>query len=181
MLPRNRRRCHGQPLNCGLICYEQDDWERKPTMTNTRFRGYRLGEFEIDLDTFELFRNGDRIDLQEKPLRVLAMLLERPGELVSRAALQQRLWPEDVVDYDNNLNAAVRKIRDALSDEAKAPRYIETLPRRGYRLIASATPLLQPGDAPPPPRQLRENPWLVFSAGGLSVVALLVLYCTTLV
>ncbi len=150
-------------------------------MTNTRFRGYRLGEFEIDLDTFELFRNGDRIDLQEKPLRVLAMLLERPGELVSRAALQQRLWPEDVVDYDNNLNAAVRKIRDALSDEAKAPRYIETLPRRGYRLIASATPLLQPGDAPPPPRQLRENPWLVFSAGGLSVVALLVLYCTTLV
>ena len=149
-------------------------------MTSARRKGYRLGEFEIDLDTFELFRNGDRIELQEKPLRVLAMLLERPGELVSRGALQERLWPEDVVDYDNNLNAAVRKIRDALRDEAKAPRYIETLPRRGYRLIATATPLSQAGGAPRPTRKLRAHPWLVFSAGGLAVVLLQALYCVSL-
>lgn len=149
-------------------------------MARRRRKGYRLGKFEADLDTLELWKDGDRVELQEKPFRVLAMLLESPGELVSRVALQRRLWPKDVVDYDNNLNAAVRKVREALNDKANSPRYIETLSRRGYRLIASPTPLGRPDGALLRLR-FQEHPWLVFSAGGLSIVLLLVLYCTTLV
>jgi DNA-binding winged helix-turn-helix (wHTH) protein len=145
------------------------------------YRAYRFGDFEVDLDTFELWKDGERIELQEKPFLVLAMLLERERGLVSRGSLQQRLWPEDVVDYDNNLNAAVRKLRRALGDEAKTPRYIETLPKRGYRFIASATPLRKAGGRAPVRLHLREHPWLLFSAGGLSVILLLILYCTALV
>ena len=97
----------------------------------------RLGEFRVDLETWEISRNGHRERLREKPFRVLEALAERPGELITRSELQQRLWPDGtVVDFDNNLNTAVASLRTTLGDTAKAPWLIETLPRLGYRLIA---------------------------------------------
>jgi Tol biopolymer transport system component/DNA-binding winged helix-turn-helix (wHTH) protein len=96
----------------------------------------RFGIFEADLRAGELRRNGIKIRLQEQPFQVLAILLERPGELVTREELRSRLWPADTfVDFDHGLNAAVKRLRDALSDSAENPRFIETLARRGYRLL----------------------------------------------
>jgi TolB-like protein/DNA-binding winged helix-turn-helix (wHTH) protein len=97
----------------------------------------RFGTFEVDLRTGELRKGGARINLPDQPFRVLATLLERPGELVTREELRQRLWSaETFVDFEHGLNAAVRRLRDALGDSADVPRFIETLPRRGYRFIA---------------------------------------------
>jgi TolB-like protein/DNA-binding winged helix-turn-helix (wHTH) protein/Tfp pilus assembly protein PilF len=103
----------------------------------TSRRVARFGPFEADLSTGELRRDGRAIPLQEKPFHLLAKLLERPGELVTREELQSRLWGDETfVDFDNNLNAAVKKLRDALGDSANRPAYVETLPRRGYRFVA---------------------------------------------
>src|SRR5437016_10823832 len=92
----------------------------------------RFGEFEVDLRSGELRRNGARIKLQEQPFQILALLLERPGEVVTREELRKRLWPGGIfVDFENGLNIAVKKLRGALGDEADTPSYIETLPKRG--------------------------------------------------
>src|ERR1700722_11954135 len=97
----------------------------------------RFGVFELDLRTGELRKRGLRIRLQEQPVQVLAMLLEKPRELVTREELRQRLWAADTfVDFDHGLNKAINKIRDALGDSAASPRFIETVTRRGYRFIA---------------------------------------------
>jgi TolB-like protein/DNA-binding winged helix-turn-helix (wHTH) protein/thioredoxin-like negative regulator of GroEL len=97
----------------------------------------RFGLFEFDLQTVELHRAGRRVRLQEKPLRLLEILLSRPGELVSRAEIQERLWSADTtVDFEDGLNTIVRKLREALGDSVERPRYIETVPKRGYRFIA---------------------------------------------
>jgi DNA-binding winged helix-turn-helix (wHTH) protein/Tol biopolymer transport system component len=97
----------------------------------------RFADFEIDLRSGQLRSNGHRIILQEKPLQILVALLERPGEMVSREELIKRLWPADTfVDFNLGLNKAVNRLREALEDSAEHPRLIETLPRRGYRLIA---------------------------------------------
>ena len=97
----------------------------------------RFGIFELDLVAGELRKSGVRIRLQEQPLQVLAMLLERPGDVVTRDELRQKLWPADTfVDFDHSLNTAVNKIREALGDSASSPRFVETLARRGYRFIA---------------------------------------------
>src|SRR5215207_2545558 len=102
----------------------------------------RFGAFQLDLQTGELQKGGARINLPDQPFRVLATLLERPGELVTREVLRQRLWSaETFVDFEHGLNAAVRRLRDALGDSADVPRFIETLPRRGYRFIV---PVIQP-------------------------------------
>ena len=102
-----------------------------------RTRRTRFGAFEVDLRSGELYKYGIRLGLQDQPFRVLALLLEKPGEVVSRQELREKLWPADTfVDFDTGLNSAVRKLRDALSDSAEEPRYIETLHRRGYRFIA---------------------------------------------
>ena len=96
----------------------------------------RFGAYEADLRTGELRKHGLRIKLQDQPFQILAMLLERPGELVTREQIQQKLWPSDTfVDFDHSLNTAIRRLRDALSDSADNPRFIETLPRRGYRFL----------------------------------------------
>jgi DNA-binding winged helix-turn-helix (wHTH) protein len=96
----------------------------------------RFGAFEADLSTGELWKSGSRLRLQEQPFQVLAMLLARPGELVTREELRQKLWPADTfVDFDHSLNTAINKLRDALGDSASDPRYIETLARRGYRFV----------------------------------------------
>ena len=100
-------------------------------------RTLRFGIFELDLAAAELRKNGVRIRLQEQPFQVLTLLLERPGEVVSREDLRQRLWPADTfVDFDHSLNTAVNKLREALGDSASSPRYVETLARRGYRFVA---------------------------------------------
>ncbi len=96
-----------------------------------------FGAFKVDLRAGELLKNGRRIRLQEQPFQILAMLLEHPGEVVTREELRLRLWPADTfVDFDHGLNNAINRLREALSDSADSPRYIETLSRRGYRFIA---------------------------------------------
>lgn len=97
----------------------------------------RFGSFEADLHTREIRKHGLKLKVQEQPFQVLAMLLARPGELVTREEIRSRLWPQDTfIDFDHGLNAAVRRLRDALNDDAENPRFVETLPRRGYRFIA---------------------------------------------
>ena len=101
----------------------------------------RFAEFEADLRAGELWRNGERVRLQDLPFRLLAALIERPGELVTRAELGQRLWGGSTfVEFDAGLNTAVAKLREALDDSADTPRLVETIPKRGYRLLATVTP-----------------------------------------
>ena len=97
----------------------------------------RFGVFELDLTAGELRKNGVKLRLQGQPFQVLALLLERAGEVVTREELQKTLWPSDTfVDFDHSLNTAINKVREALGDSATSPRYVETLARRGYRFIA---------------------------------------------
>ena len=97
----------------------------------------RFGTFELSLGTGEIRKGGLSIALQEQPLRILTALLERPGEVISREALCQRLWPEGTfVDFEHSLNAAVRRLRMTLGDESEVPRFIETVHKRGYRFLA---------------------------------------------
>ena len=110
----------------------------------------RFGVFELDLRAGELRKHGLRVRLQEQPFQVLATLLEHPGEVVTREELQKKLWPADTfVDFDHGLNKAISKIREALSDSAEGPRFVETVARRGYRFLAEvkaadATPIRNP-------------------------------------
>src|SRR5580700_11693614 len=114
----------------------------------------RFGIFEADLTAGELRRGGSRIRLQEQPFQILAMLLERPGEIITREDLRSRLWPGDTfVDFEHGVNSGVARLRDALGDSADSPRYIETLPRRGYRLIAS----VEGGATQAPPPSTEES------------------------
>ena len=144
----------------------------------------RVGEFEVDLRGGELRRNGEKIKLQERPFQILAVLLQWPGEVVTREELQQKLWPANTfVDFEHSINTAMKKLREALGDDSEHPRFIETLPRHGYRLIAPVeivevkgsppergVPLVppeegRPAEAPPQKR------WLVAAvAGGLVAV-----------
>ena len=156
-------------------------------LTRTK-RMIRFGDFEVDLAAGELLRNGRKVKLREQPFQILAMLLERPGEVVTREEVQQRLWPGDTyVDFDNSLNTAVNRLREALGDSASHPRFVETLPRRGYRFIApveGSSGTVQPALAPAQPavaaassgelvpkRKLR-LPWALFA---VTVAALLAL------
>src|SRR5947209_1942406 len=96
-----------------------------------------FGAFEADLCSGELRKAGMKIRLGEQPFQILTLLIEEPGRLVTRTVLQQALWPADTfVDFERGLNAAINKLRDVLGDNADNPRFIETLPRRGYRFIA---------------------------------------------
>ena len=101
---------------------------------------YRFGVYDVDLRRGEMRKHGTRVKVQGKPFQVLAVLLERPGEIVAREELRERLWPADTfVEFDDGLNAAVKKLRAALNDSAGRPHYIETVPRRGYRFVAPLT------------------------------------------
>jgi DNA-binding winged helix-turn-helix (wHTH) protein len=159
----------------------------------------KFGAYEADLRSGELRKHGLRIKIQEKPFQILALLLERPGEVVTREELRQRLWPADTfVDFDHGLNSAINKLRDALGDTAANPRFIETLARRGYRFIgpiaaeggtqatATAAPALEtPTPIPAPanypdeelPRAPRSVVRLLFA---LAQVLYLVLYIIAL-
>ena len=106
--------------------------------TPHQVRRIRFGPYDVDLRSRELRRHGSKIKLQDQPFQVLAMLLEHPAELVTREELRRKLWPQDTfVDFDVGLNTAIKRLRDALNEKAGVPRYIETLPRRGYRFIAT--------------------------------------------
>jgi eukaryotic-like serine/threonine-protein kinase len=112
---------------------------------SARARKTRFGAFEVDLRSGEVHKHGIRLKLQDQPFQVLALLLEHPGDVVTREELRQKLWPADTfVDFDTGLNSAIKKLRDVLSDSAEEPRYIETLPRRGYRFIARVENGAQP-------------------------------------
>jgi Tol biopolymer transport system component/DNA-binding winged helix-turn-helix (wHTH) protein len=117
----------------------------------------RFGTFEVDLPAGELRKSGVKLKLTGQPFQVLAILLERPGEVVTREELQKRLWPDTFVDVDHNLNTAINKIREVLGDSAESPRFVETLPRRGYRFVAPVDgipPTVVP-DGAGVPRELR--------------------------
>jgi len=103
----------------------------------------RFGVYELDRDAMELRKHGAPIRLQEQPFRVLAMLAERPGEVISREQLQEKIWGNTFVDFDQSLNKAVNRVREALNDNAGTPQYIETVPRRGYRFIAPVAAIPQ--------------------------------------
>jgi DNA-binding winged helix-turn-helix (wHTH) protein/tetratricopeptide (TPR) repeat protein len=123
---------------------------------------YRFGPFDLDPIKGELCRNGARVKLQDLPYRLLLMLLERPGEIITRDEVRQRLWPENTfVEFDNSLGVAIRKVRESLGDEADSPRYVETIPRRGYRFLAPVrtepTSTVEPIEAVPPSLQLQNN------------------------
>ena len=121
-------------------------------------RRLRFDEFEIDMRSGELWVRGKRVRLQDQPFQVLRVLLERRGEIVTRDELKQILWPADTfVDFDDGLNTAIRKIRDALGDSAEKPRFIETIPRRGYRFVGRLVDV-GPGVVPLLAEESKESP-----------------------
>lgn len=140
---------------------------------------HRFGIFEVDLRSGELRRNGMKVKLQEQPLQVLTQLLEHPGEVVTREGLRNRLWPADTfVDFDHSLNAAIRRLRDALGDSAENPTFVETVARRGYRFLAPVTvvPLSGNVTVEVPPTSIakpRRRPWWI--GGAISAVVLILL------
>lgn len=128
---------------------------------NTQPEKVRFGAFEADLRSKELRKHGIRLKLPNQSFVVLEMLMERPGQLVTREELRERLWPANTfVEYDQGLNAAVNRLRDALGDSADEPRFIETLPRRGYRLIATVEADAVKGQSPthPAPALVPDSP-----------------------
>jgi TolB-like protein len=102
----------------------------------------RFGTFEVNFSSRELRKHGMRIRMEEKPFQILELLLERAGHVVARRTLRERLWPDTVVGYEHGLNTAINKLRDLLGDSARSPRFVETLPRLGYRFVA---PVVIPG------------------------------------
>jgi DNA-binding winged helix-turn-helix (wHTH) protein len=130
-----------------------------PNEETLRFEG-----FELNLRAGELYKSGRKVRLQALPLRILATLLEMPGQVVTREELREKLWPADTfVDFDHSLNTAIRKLRQALNDEAEKPRFIETLPRRGYRFVGPAPA----GNFPEPPGNLQAPRAVAESAADL--------------
>jgi len=141
--------CGAQPVRQN--CNRKDVRLRPPSrsvlcLQNSSSRIIRFSTFEIDLHAGELRQRGQKVKLQEQPLQILAALLERPGELVTREELRCKLWPADTfVDFDHGLNAAVKRLRDALGESAERPIFVETVARRGYRFIAPVNGSAVPG------------------------------------
>ena len=134
----------------------------------------RFGTFEVDLPAGEMRKSGVKLKLTGQPFQVLTILLERPGEVVTREELQKRLWPDTFVDVDHNLNTAINKIREVLGDSAESPRFVETLPRRGYRFVAPAEGT-QAAEVPAGSRVRQESrmPWVRRTSILFVVLALL--------
>jgi DNA-binding winged helix-turn-helix (wHTH) protein len=126
-----------------MLC---SDHPKEPDTVESRSRALRFGDFEVDIAAGELRHLGAKVRLQEQPFQVLAALIERPHEVITREELQKRLWPGDVVvDFDRGLNKAVNRLREALRDDADDPRFIETIPQRGYRFLV---PVDKPSEDP---------------------------------
>jgi len=145
---------------------------------NSSSRIIRFSTFEVNLHTGELRQRGQKVRLQEQPFQVLAALLERPGEVVSREELRNKLWPADTfVDFEHSLNAAIKRLRDALGESAETPIFVETLARRGYRFIGNAeTPAATPSGWPRPWQWLFTTRSAVLGALTTSALALSFLY-----
>lgn len=127
----------------------------------------RFGAFEVDCTAGELRKSGIRIKLHEKPFQLLLALLEHPGEVVTRKELQERLWPgQEFVEFENGLNNAIGRLREALGDTAESPRFVETIPRHGYRFLAEVSPTL------PKPRSRIPRGWMIGTAVVLAAVVL---------
>src|SRR5947207_236065 len=129
-----------------------DLWRSRHTMgqSDNLHRILCFGSFEVEVASGELRQQGLKIRLQEQPFRLLVLLLDHAGDVVAREKVRETLWPaETFVDFDHSLNTAVRKLREALGDSADAPRYVETIARRGYRFIAPVSPLPAVQAAPP--------------------------------
>jgi DNA-binding winged helix-turn-helix (wHTH) protein len=121
----------------------------------------RFDVYEVDLRAQELYKAGRKIKLQVQPFQVLAMLLERPCEVVTRDELQKRLWPADTfVDFDHSLNTAIKKLRQALGDDKKKPRFVETLPKRGYRFLGTVKQPAVPLGATAPTKAAATSSWV---------------------
>ena len=140
----------------------------------------QFGVYQADLCTGELRKHGRKIRLTGRPFQILALLLERPGELLTREEIRTRLWPADTfVDFEHGMNSAIRKVRDALGDSAKNPRFVETLARRGYRFIAvlDAIDRVSPATVPSTSPAASANEWVgkeatVVDAAGSNYVLL---------
>src|SRR6202042_1917528 len=148
--------------------------------TPSRPRLVCFGAFEADVQTGELRKDGVKLKFGGQPFQVLAILLERPGDVVMREELQKRLWPDTFVDVERNLNTAVNKIREILGDSAETPRFIETLSRRGYRFIAPVEPAPSQRDPIEKPIDKSEKPphhrpyfWPLIFGGLILAVGLL--------
>ena len=129
-----------------------------PNDSRANYEVVRFAEFEADLRTGELRRDGRLLKVQGKPFQVLSALLVRPGELVTREELRQGLWPADTfVDFEHGLNTAINKVREALRDSASNPRFIETLPRRGYRFIGTVSSNALPAISPSRSSAVRDD------------------------
>lgn len=131
----------------------------------------RFGVFDVDMQAGQLRKAGLRVRLQEQPFQVLAALLERPGEVVTREELRRRLWPADTfVDFDISLNSALKKLRYALGDVADRPTFIETIPRRGYRFIGTVNGDQRPANQTVPPQSRSK---FKVALAGLAVLVLI--------
>lgn len=128
---------------------------------------FRFGLFEADPDSGELLKQGEQVRLQDQPFRMLILLLKQPGEVVTREGLKEELWPENTfVEFDNGLNVAVKKIRAALGDSAENPRFVETVPRRGYRFIAPvSSKVLDAATRPQAPLPSRDSDPQAYASG----------------
>src|SRR6478609_2791065 len=158
-------------IGCGSVL-DLRGMRRTPVEEATHSpRLVRFGTFEVDLASGEVRKSGLKLKLTDQPFQVLAILLERPGQVVTREELQKRLWPDTFVDVDHNLNTAINKIREVLGDSAENPRFVETLPRRGYRFIApvEGTRPAMPPDPVNTPRVavVRSVRWRVLRTGVL--------------
>ena len=145
---------------------------------------FRFGTFELDVRSGELRKAGVRVGLQEQSLQVLTLLLQRPGDLVTRDQLRQRLWPNGTfVDFEHGLNAVINRLRETLGDSADSPRFIQTVPRRGYRFIAPVDGAIARMREPRTPRPRRYStrrlrapncdcwPWIAGAAALVTIVA----------
>ena len=142
----------------------------------------RFGLFEADLATGQLRRHGVKVKLQEQPFQLLAALLERPREILTREELQKRLWPGDsVTDFDRGLNKAINRLREALADDAVNPRFIETMPQRGYRFLApvenlTSDPMPPAAPGAPGPRRIERRGLLILGGGLIAPIAGFIAY-----
>ena len=127
----------------------------------------RFGEFRFDPRSEQLFNGDQLVDLPQLPSRALALLLARRGELVSHQQLQEALWSDRVVSFDQSLHTCIRQIRKALGDDSSCPSYVQTLPRRGYRFIAE----VEQAASKPVPAQAQRWPWLAAASAALRAAA----------
>src|SRR5215471_15861416 len=141
-------------------------------------RLYRFDTFTLDVRTGELTQAGKRCHLREQPLQILIALLEQPGELLTREVLVNRLWPTGTfVDFDRGLNKAINQLREVLGDSAEQPRFIETLPRKGYRFIAPVTRDEEISEESAPksePRWSKKLAWMIGVAGAIACLVILI-------